>query len=225
MEASTPGRAADGQGTTRDPLGCPCGVIVGAGPIPARSGRPSRLSRAIRIAARVMLNSGTINSFFFNGLWICSMEVSTPGGGARTRREHTGYAGRFARSVRRGGACPRPCWPSASVRCAKTGDHKGRPYEFITEIRRVADLFHVRSNAKIKEDHVVPLSGAALHVLERALGLLRSQGVVLANPASDDGVIPDSTVRRPGWTSARRCGAPASSSAAPSPWRSPRPGS
>ena len=53
-----------------------------------------------------------------------------------------------------------------------------------------------RTNAKIKEDHVVPLSGAAVQVLQRALGLPQSHGVVFTNPASDDGVIPDSTVRR-----------------------------
>ena len=53
-----------------------------------------------------------------------------------------------------------------------------------------------RRNAKIKEDHVVPLSGAGMRVLCRALGLPQSHGVVFPNPASDDGVIPDSTVRR-----------------------------
>ena len=53
-----------------------------------------------------------------------------------------------------------------------------------------------RVNAKIKEEHVVPLCGPALQVLERALGLPRSHGVVFTNPASDDGVIPDSTIRR-----------------------------
>lgn len=52
------------------------------------------------------------------------------------------------------------------------------------------------SKAKIKEDHVVPLSGAAVHVLRRALELPQSHGMVFANPASGDGVIPDSTVRR-----------------------------
>ena len=53
-----------------------------------------------------------------------------------------------------------------------------------------------RPNAKIKEDHVVPLSGAALHVLRRALELPRSHGVVFPNLRSSDGVIPDSTIRR-----------------------------
>ena len=53
-----------------------------------------------------------------------------------------------------------------------------------------------RRNAKIKEDHVVPLSGAAMRVLCRALELPQSHGVVFTNSASDDGVIPDSTIRR-----------------------------
>ena len=53
-----------------------------------------------------------------------------------------------------------------------------------------------RPNAKIKEDHVVPLSGAAMRVLHRALELPRSHGVVFTNPGSGDGVIPDSTIRR-----------------------------
>ena len=53
-----------------------------------------------------------------------------------------------------------------------------------------------RRNAKIKEDHVVPLSGAAMRVMHRALGLPQSHGVVFTNPASADGVIPDSTIRR-----------------------------
>ena len=53
-----------------------------------------------------------------------------------------------------------------------------------------------RPNAKIKEDHVVPLSGAAMHVLRRALELPRSHGVVFPNLRSSDGVIPDSTIRR-----------------------------
>ena len=53
-----------------------------------------------------------------------------------------------------------------------------------------------RPNAAIKEDHVVPLSNAAIQVLHRALELPRLYGVVFANPASADGVIPDSTIRR-----------------------------
>ena len=53
-----------------------------------------------------------------------------------------------------------------------------------------------RSNAKIKADHVVPLSGAAMRVLHRALGLPQSHGVVFTNPGSGDGVMPDSTIRR-----------------------------
>ncbi len=53
-----------------------------------------------------------------------------------------------------------------------------------------------RANAKIKEDHVVPLSGAAMQVLRRALELPQSHGVVFTNPGSGDGVIPDSTIRR-----------------------------
>ena len=53
-----------------------------------------------------------------------------------------------------------------------------------------------RPNAKIKEDHVVPLSGAAMRVLHRALRLPRSHGVVFTNPGSSDGVTPDSTIRR-----------------------------
>ena len=53
-----------------------------------------------------------------------------------------------------------------------------------------------RPTAKIKEDHVVPLSDAAMQVLHRALELPRSHGVVFTNPASGDSVIPDSTIRR-----------------------------
>ncbi len=53
-----------------------------------------------------------------------------------------------------------------------------------------------RADAKIKEDHVVPLSGAAMHVLRRALELPRSHSVVFPNLRSSDGVIPDSTIRR-----------------------------
>ena len=53
-----------------------------------------------------------------------------------------------------------------------------------------------RRDAKIKEDHVVPLSDAAMCVLSRALELPQSHGVVFTNPASEDGVIPDSTIRR-----------------------------
>ena len=53
-----------------------------------------------------------------------------------------------------------------------------------------------RPNAKIKEDHVVPLSGAAMQVLRRARGLPQSHGVVFPNPGSADGVVPDSTIRR-----------------------------
>ena len=53
-----------------------------------------------------------------------------------------------------------------------------------------------RPNAKIKEDDVVPLSDAAMQVLHRALELPQSHGVVFTNPASGDGVIPDSTIRR-----------------------------
>ena len=53
-----------------------------------------------------------------------------------------------------------------------------------------------RSNAKIKEDHVVPLSGAAMWVLRRALELPQSHGVIFPNPRSADGVIPDATTRR-----------------------------
>ena len=43
------------------------------------------------------------------------------------------------------------------------------------EIDRDARIWTIpgRANAKIKEDHVVRLSGAALQVLERALGLPR----------------------------------------------------
>ena len=40
-----------------------------------------------------------------------------------------------------------------------------------------------RRNAKIKEDHVVPLSGAAMRVLCRALELPQSHGMVFTNPA------------------------------------------
>ena len=39
-----------------------------------------------------------------------------------------------------------------------------------------------RRNAKIKEDHAVPLSGAAMCVRRRALGLPQSHGVVFPNP-------------------------------------------
>ena len=39
-----------------------------------------------------------------------------------------------------------------------------------------------RRNAKIKDDHVVPLSGAALRLLHRALKLPQSHGVVFPNP-------------------------------------------
>ena len=53
-----------------------------------------------------------------------------------------------------------------------------------------------RHNAKIKDDQVVPLSGAAMRVLCRALELPQSHGVVFANPRSADGVIPDATIRR-----------------------------
>ena len=53
-----------------------------------------------------------------------------------------------------------------------------------------------RRNAKIKEDHVVPLSDAAMRVLCRALELPQSRGVVFPNPRSADGVIPDATIRR-----------------------------
>ncbi len=53
-----------------------------------------------------------------------------------------------------------------------------------------------RPDRKIKEDHVVPLSGAAMQVLRRALELPQSHGVVFTNPGSGDGVIPDSTIRR-----------------------------
>ena len=53
-----------------------------------------------------------------------------------------------------------------------------------------------RQDAKIREDHVEPLSDAAMQVLNAALELPRSHGVVFTNPASDDGVIPDSTIRR-----------------------------
>ena len=53
-----------------------------------------------------------------------------------------------------------------------------------------------RRNAKIKEDHVVPLSDAAKRVLRRALELPQSDGVVFTNPDSRDGVMPDSTIRR-----------------------------
>ena len=53
-----------------------------------------------------------------------------------------------------------------------------------------------RPNAKIKEDHVEPLSDAAMQVLHRALELPRSHGVVFTNPSSGDGVMPDSTIRR-----------------------------
>ena len=42
----------------------------------------------------------------------------------------------------------------------------------------------------------MPLSDAAMQVLRDALELPRSHGVVSTNPASADGVIPDSTVRR-----------------------------
>ena len=56
-----------------------------------------------------------------------------------------------------------------------------------------------RHHAKIKEDHVVPLSGAAMCVLRGALGLPKSHGVVFANPRSADGVIPDATIRRVMW--------------------------
>ena len=53
-----------------------------------------------------------------------------------------------------------------------------------------------RPNAKIQEDHVVPISSAATRVLQRALELPQSHGVVFTNPGSGDGVIPDSTIRR-----------------------------
>jgi len=53
-----------------------------------------------------------------------------------------------------------------------------------------------RPSAKIKEDHVEPLSDAAMQVLHRALELPRSHGVVFTNPSSGDGVMPDSTIRR-----------------------------
>ncbi|MCY3624152.1 MAG: integrase arm-type DNA-binding domain-containing protein [Gammaproteobacteria bacterium] len=53
-----------------------------------------------------------------------------------------------------------------------------------------------RPNAKIKEDHVEPLSDAAMQVLHGALELPRSHGVVFTNPSSGDGVMPDSTIRR-----------------------------
>ena len=64
------------------------------------------------------------------------MRVTTPGAGARTRREQPrDTPGRFVRSDRRGGACPRPRGKPDGVRCAKTGDHNApararrRPYE------------------------------------------------------------------------------------------------
>ncbi|MCY3814374.1 MAG: integrase arm-type DNA-binding domain-containing protein, partial [Gammaproteobacteria bacterium] len=63
-----------------------------------------------------------------------------------------------------------------------------------------------RPNAKIKEDHLVPLSGAAMGVLRRAQELPQSHRVVFPNPRSADGVIPDATVRRMMW----RTGIPAS---------------
>ena len=53
-----------------------------------------------------------------------------------------------------------------------------------------------RGNAKIREDHAVPLSGAAVRVLECARELPQAGGVVFAHPRSADGVIPDATVRR-----------------------------
>ena len=53
-----------------------------------------------------------------------------------------------------------------------------------------------RAHAKIREDHAVPLSGAAVRVLRAARELPQSRGVVFANPASADGTMPDSTVRR-----------------------------
>ena len=53
-----------------------------------------------------------------------------------------------------------------------------------------------RGDAKITEDHAVPLSGAAVEVLERARGLPQSNGVVFPHPRSTDGVIPDATIRR-----------------------------
>ena len=56
-----------------------------------------------------------------------------------------------------------------------------------------------RRNAKIKEDHAVPLSGAAMCVVHRALELPQSHGVVFPNPRSADGVIPDGTIRRMIW--------------------------
>ena len=52
------------------------------------------------------------------------------------------------------------------------------------------------ANAKVKVDHVVPLWGAAMEVLHRALELPRSHGVDFTNPRSADGVIPDATIRR-----------------------------
>ena len=63
-----------------------------------------------------------------------------------------------------------------------------------------------RPNAKIKENHLVPLSGDAMAVLRRARELPQSHGVVFPNPGSADGVIPDATVRRMMW----RAGIPAS---------------
>ena len=42
----------------------------------------------------------------------------------------------------------------------------------------------------------MPLWDAAMQVLHRVLELPRSHGVVFTNPASGDGVIPDSTIRR-----------------------------
>ena len=46
---------------------------------------------------------------------------------------------------------------------------------------------------------MVPLSGAAMCVLRRALGLPQSHGVVFPNPRSADRVIPDATIRRMMW--------------------------
>ena len=53
-----------------------------------------------------------------------------------------------------------------------------------------------RGDAKITEDHAVPLSGAAVRVLELARGLPQANGVVFPHARSADGIIPDATIRR-----------------------------
>lgn len=53
-----------------------------------------------------------------------------------------------------------------------------------------------RMEGSLQVPHVVPMSGSAMRVLNRALELPQSRGVVFTNAGSGDGVIPDSTIRR-----------------------------